>query len=66
MRTIPIPLSPNGVEMAAIVSSSLAEIPNEGVYEEPLFKGFDSFPLFLFGDDRDLLCLTFPKALRSK
>ena len=37
MRTIPMPLSPNGVEMAAIVSSSLGGVLLEELDEEPLF-----------------------------
>ena len=36
-RTIPIPLSPNGVEMAAIVSSSLGGILFEELNEDLLF-----------------------------
>ncbi len=37
IRTIPIPLSPNGVEMAAIVSSSFDGVLLEELDEEPLF-----------------------------
>ena len=37
MRTMPIPLSPNGVEMAAIVSSGLGGVLFEELNEEPLF-----------------------------
>ena len=56
IRTIPMPLTPNGVERAAIVSSSLGENLFEEVVEEPLFKGSASSLLFAPGrDDRDLL-----------
>jgi hypothetical protein len=37
IRTMPIPLSPNGVEMAAIVSSSLDGIFFEELTEDCLF-----------------------------
>ena len=56
IRTIPIPLTPSGVEMAAIVSSFPGENPTEEVVEEPLFKGSASSLLFAPGrDDHDFL-----------
>ena len=51
-----MPLIPNGVEMAAIVSTSLGENLFEEVDEEPLFKGSASSLLFAPGrDNRNLL-----------
>ncbi len=54
MRTIPMPLTPKGVEMAAMVSSSLGGNLFEEVDEEPLFKGSVSSLLFTpYRDDRN-------------
>lgn len=63
MRTIPMPLSPNGVEMAAIVSSLPGEILMDEMDEKPLFKGNDSLPFLLLWNDYDFLHGPFPHAL---
>ena len=63
MRTIPMPLSPNGVEMAAIVSSFPGEILMDEMDKKPLFNGADSFPFLFLWDDYDLLHGPFPYAL---
>ncbi len=50
IRTMPMPLSPNGVEMAAIVSSSLSEIfseLSELMDKEPLFNAMQRGRFFL-------------------
>ena len=57
-----MPLSPNGVEMAAIVSS-LDKVLLLEVYVEILFRWFDSFPFFPLWDDRNFFDLPIPKAL---
>ena len=62
-RTIPIPLSPKGVEIAAIVSWLFSELPLKERGEELLFNGFDSFPRFFPGEDGDLLQGPFTNAL---
>ena len=53
MRTMPIPLSPNGVEMAAIVSSGLGGVLFEELNEEPLFTFIQvvsgTYPSFFVG-----------------
>ena len=55
-RTIPMPLIPKGVEMAAIVSSSPEENSFGRSDEEPRFKGSTSSFLFFTqgGNDRNL------------
>ncbi len=73
MRTIPIPLSPKGVEMAAIVSScrvdsatSLGGLPIEGIDGELLSKRFDFLPFFPLWKDDDFLGLPFSEAFCIK
>lgn len=65
-RTIPMPLTPKGVEMAAIVSfSSEEDFPGKRV-EGPRFKG-STFPFLFFaqgGNDCNLFELPFPQAFR--
>jgi len=62
-RTIPMPLSPMGVEMAAIVSSPLAGFSIEGVNGEFLLKGCLFSPLFRLRNDRDSFQGPFPETL---
>ena len=52
---MPIPLSPKGVETAAIVSWLFSDLSLTEIGEELLFNGFDSFPLAFPGEDGDLL-----------